>query len=182
MKSRWVLILILLAGCSSTPAQKREPIPNWAVYFSPKGGCTEAIVKELGRAKRLILVQAYSLTSAPIAKALLDAHKYGVKVEILLDKSQKTDRLSSADLLARAGIPTRMDTAHAAAHNEVIVIDGEIVITGSFPFTRAAEEQNAENLLIIRNRAMAETYIKNWLEHSRHSEPYVAKTKSDQAF
>jgi phosphatidylserine/phosphatidylglycerophosphate/cardiolipin synthase-like enzyme len=182
MKSRWVLILILLAGCSSTPAQKREPIPNWAVYFSPKGGCTEAIVKELGQAKRLILVQAYSLTSAPIAKALLDAHQYGVKVEILLDKSQKTDRLSSADFLARAGVPTRMDTAHAAAHNEVIIIDGEIVITGSFPFTRAAEEQNAENLLIIRNRAMAETYIKNWLEHSRHSEPYVAKTKSDQVF
>ena len=182
MKSRWVLILILLAGCSSTPAQKREPIPNWAVYFSPKGGCTEAIVKELGRAKRLILVQAYPLTSAPIAKALLDAHKYGVKVEILLDKSQKTDRLSSADFLARAGIPTRMDTAHAAAHNEVIIIDGEIVITGSFPFTRAAEEQNAENLLIIRNRAMAETYIKNWLEHSRHSEPYEAKAKSDLGF
>ena len=56
------------------------------------------------------------------------------------------------------------------------------MITGSFPFTKAAEEQNAENLLIIRNRAVAETYIKNYLEHSRHSEPYEAKTKSNLGF
>jgi len=181
MKNLLVLILALLTGCAAQ-AQQREPVPNWSVSFSPKGGCTEAIVKELGRAKRFVLVQAYSLNSAPIAKALVDAHRYGIKVEILLDKSQKMDRLSSADFLARTGIPTKMDTAHAAAHNEVIIIDAEIVITGSFPFTKAAEEQNAENLLIIRNRAVAETYIKNYVEHSRHSEPYEAKTKSDLGF
>jgi phosphatidylserine/phosphatidylglycerophosphate/cardiolipin synthase-like enzyme len=75
-----------------------------------------------------------------------------------------------------------MDNAHAAAHNEVIIIDAEIVITGSFPYTTAAEERNAENLLIIRNRAVAETYIKNYLEHSRHSEPYTAKPKTGLGF
>jgi phosphatidylserine/phosphatidylglycerophosphate/cardiolipin synthase-like enzyme len=181
MKNLLALILALLAGCAAQ-SQQKEPVPNWSVCFSPKGGCTEAIVKELGRAKRLVLVQAYSLTSAPIAKALVDAHRYGVKVEILLDKSQKIDRLSSADFLAGAGISTKMDNAHAAARNEVIIIDAETVITGSFPFTKAAEEQNAENLLIIRNRAIAETYIKNYLEHSRHSEPYAAKTKTDLGF
>jgi phosphatidylserine/phosphatidylglycerophosphate/cardiolipin synthase-like enzyme len=182
MNGFWVLILVLLAGCASTQAQRGEPVPNWSVCFTPKGGCTEAVVKELGRARRLVVVQAYSLTSAPIAKALVDAHRYGVKVEIILDKSQKTDRLSSADSLARAGIPTKMDNAHAAARNEVIIIDAETVITGSFLFTQAAEEQNAANLLIIRNRAVAGAYIKNYLEHSRHSEPYTAKPKTDLLF
>jgi phosphatidylserine/phosphatidylglycerophosphate/cardiolipin synthase-like enzyme len=181
MKYLPALLLALLAGCAAQ-TQQREPVPNWSVHFSPRGGCTEAIVAELGRARRLVLVQAYSLTSPPIAKALLDAHRYGVKIEILLDKSQKTNRLSSADVLAGAGIPTKMDGAHAAARNEVIVIDAETVITGSFPFTQAAEEQQAANLLIIRNRAVAETYIKNYLEHSRHSEPYTARTKTDQGF
>ncbi len=42
------------------------------------------------------LVQAYSFTSAPIAKALLDAHKRGVSVQVILDKSQKTQKYSSA--------------------------------------------------------------------------------------
>ena len=52
------------------------------VYFSPDGGCTEAIVRELGKAKFTVLVQAYSFTSAPIAKALVDAEKRGVKIHL----------------------------------------------------------------------------------------------------
>jgi len=139
-------------------------------------------VGELGRAKRLVLVQAYSLTSPPIARALVDAHRYGVRVEVILDKSQRTDRLSSADLLAGAGIPVKIDAAHGAARNAVIIIDGETVITGSFPFTPAAEEHHAENLLIIRNRSLAERYLRNYLEHARHSEPYTARPKTDLGF
>ncbi|MGC8602602.1 MAG: phospholipase D-like domain-containing protein [Desulfomonilaceae bacterium] len=59
------------------------------VYFSPNGGCTQAIVNEINNSKSEILVQAYSFTSTPIAKALLEAHKRGVKVEVILDKSQR---------------------------------------------------------------------------------------------
>jgi phosphatidylserine/phosphatidylglycerophosphate/cardiolipin synthase-like enzyme len=55
--------------------------------FTPGGNCTDAIVKALGEAKRTVLVQAYSFTSAPIAKALLDAHTRGVQVQVILDKS-----------------------------------------------------------------------------------------------
>src|SRR5262245_17936506 len=41
-----------------------------AVYFSPSGGATDAVVHEVNSAKQQLLVQAYSFTSAPIAKAL----------------------------------------------------------------------------------------------------------------
>lgn len=58
-----------------------------SVYFSPKGGCTEAVVNELDHAQKSIRVQAYSFTSAPVAKALVDAKKRGVDIKILLDKS-----------------------------------------------------------------------------------------------
>jgi phosphatidylserine/phosphatidylglycerophosphate/cardiolipin synthase-like enzyme len=58
-----------------------------------------------------------------------------------------------------------------------MIIDGETVITGSFNFTTAAEEKNAENLLIIRDKKLAERYIKNWQEHERHSEVYVERGK-----
>ena len=99
-------------------------------------------------------MQAYSFTSAPIAKALLNAHKRGIKVEVILDKSQRSQKYSSADFLANSGILTRIDAAHAIAHNKVIIIDSEIIITGSFNFSRAADEKNAENLLIIRDKAL----------------------------
>jgi phosphatidylserine/phosphatidylglycerophosphate/cardiolipin synthase-like enzyme len=153
----------------------QEKPPTWQVYFSPKGGATEAIIRELNKAKSTVFVQAYSFTSAPIAKALLNAHKRGVKVEVILDKSQKTDEYSSATFLFNAGIPVKIDAAHAIAHNKVIIIDEETVITGSFNFTKAAEESNAENLLIIHDKKLTERYIKNWQEHAQHSEVYVGR-------
>ena len=102
-------------------------------------------------AKASVLVQAYSFTSAPIAKALLAAHKRGVQVQVILDKSQKSEKYSEADFLVNVGIPTKIDAKHAIAHNKIMIIDGQTVISGSFNFTTAAEEHNAENLLVIRS-------------------------------
>jgi phosphatidylserine/phosphatidylglycerophosphate/cardiolipin synthase-like enzyme len=140
------------------------------VYFSPGGGCTEAIVTEIGKAKSEILVQAYSFTSKEIAKALIGAHKRGVKTAIILDKSNKSGKYSASDFTAHAGIPTYIDSAHAIAHNKIMIIDKEVVVTGSFNFTKAAEEKNAENLLILRSRELARDYIDNWDKHKQHSE------------
>jgi len=142
------------------------------VYFSPRGGCTQAIIKEIDNAKSEILVQAYSFTSATIAKALTDAFKRGIKVQAILDKSQRSERYTSATFLSNSGIPTYIDDKHAIAHNKVMIIDRETVITGSFNFTKAAEEKNAENLLIIKNNDLAKVYMENWYKHREHSERY----------
>ena len=66
----------------------------------------------------------FSFTSAPIAKALVDAHKRGVEVQVILDKSQRTEKYSSADFVQHAGIPIWIDAKHAIAHNKIMVIDG----------------------------------------------------------
>ncbi len=143
-----------------------------SVYFSPRGGGQQAIVYAIGKAKESVYVQAYSFTSAPIAKALLEAHKRGVRVEAILDKSQRKATYTGATFLKNEGIPVYIDAAHAIAHNKVMVIDGAIVITGSFNFTKAAEEKNAENLLIIKDKALAQLYMENWERHRGHSEGY----------
>lgn len=139
-KSVFIAFILLLASAVSFASSERDAVQ---VVFSPRGGCTEAVVSAISQAKTEILVQAYSFTSAPIAKALVDAHKRGVRVQIVLDKSQRKERYSSADFTAHAGIPTFIDAAHAIAHNKVMIIDKAVLITGSFNFTKAAEEKNA---------------------------------------
>lgn len=163
-----VLFMILVAALIGA-APGTAPIE---VYFSPKGGCTDAIVKEIGLAKRELKVQAYSFTSTAIAKAIAEAHDRGVKVAIILDKSQETERYSGATYLVDHQIPTLIDAKHGIAHNKVMVIDGSTVITGSFNFTQAAENSNAENLVVIRDRSVAEKYLANFADHMKHSEPY----------
>ncbi len=68
-----------------------------------------------------------------------------------------------------------IDGQHAIAHSKVIVIDNEVVITGSFNFTRAAEQQNSENLLLIHDPALAARYAENWQTHAAHSSRYVGR-------
>jgi len=68
-----------------------------------------------------------------------------------------------------------MDAKHAIAHNKIMIIDSATVITGSFNFTKAAQQSNAENLLVLRDAAAAAKYEANWNIHVRHSEPYAGR-------
>src|SRR5262249_6089576 len=133
---------LLLAGCEPYRQSGSSPA-GWKVYFSPRGGCTEAVVDALNHATNSVIVQAYSFTSAPIAKAVVEAHHRHVRVTVILDKSQRTEKYSSADFLNNAGVPTFIDAKHAIAHNKIMIIDSYLVLTGSFNFTAAAEEHNA---------------------------------------
>ena len=172
-----LLFFLVMVGCQSGGAApvSGTSVPTWSVCFSPHGHCTELAVDTLASAKHTVLVQAYSFTSAPIAQALIDAHKRGVGVQAILDKSQRTEHYSAADLLLHAGIPVGIDAAHAIAHNKVMILDDETVITGSFNFTKAAEEHNAENLLVLHDRALAAQYRANWNAHQAHAQPYASR-------
>src|SRR5262245_2763881 len=118
-------------------------------------------------------MQAYAFTSAPIAKALVDAHKRGVKVLAVLDTSNETGKYSAATFLVNAGIQTLIDDQHAIAHSKVMVIDSATIITGSFNFTKAAEEKNAENLLVIKDAPeLVQAYEQHIRAHAAHSHPY----------
>jgi phosphatidylserine/phosphatidylglycerophosphate/cardiolipin synthase-like enzyme len=169
-------LTLAVAALALAPAQRAAPDePAWQVYFSPNQGATGAVVDALNGAKVAVVVQAYSFTSAPIARALVEAHDRGVDVQVILDRKETGAKYSSADFVAHAGIVTFIDGAHAIAHNKVMVIDGLEVITGSFNFTTAAEQRNAENLLVIRDRPLAARYLENWHAHAAHSTRYVGR-------
>jgi phosphatidylserine/phosphatidylglycerophosphate/cardiolipin synthase-like enzyme len=162
-------LFLLLSLAPSILCAQQGP-QDLKAFFSPNGGCTQAVVDALNAAKKTILVQAYSFTSVPIAKALADAKHRGVDVRVILDKSQRTERYSGATYLVNEGIPTFIDASHKIAHNKVMVIDDQEVITGSFNFTKAAESGNAENvLLILHAPELAARYTANWHEHLVHA-------------
>lgn len=133
------------------------------VAFSPNNGVTDVVVKAIGEAQKTILVSAYSFTSKDIADALLKAKKRGVDVKIILDKSQISQKYSSATFFTNQNFDLRIDIKHAIYHDKVMIIDDKNVITGSFNFTKAAETKNAENLLVLRdNPELAKLYTQDW--------------------
>jgi len=133
-------------------------------------------VQTINAARQSIIVAAYSFTSKPIAKALVDAHKRGVRVQVVLDKSQRTERYSSATFLSNMGIPVRIDSRYAIMHNKFMVIDGKTVETGSFNYTSSAARRNAENVIVLRdNPRAAQVYAQQWQRLWDESQPYAPR-------
>ncbi len=163
----WCCLAVLALAPPAVPAAAQA---QWAVYFSPQGGCTEAIVTAVGQAHSFLHIEAYLFTSYPILKAVIAAQTRGVEVAVILDPGVLKEKFSVLRPLLAARVPTWIDEAYQIAHNKVMIIDGETVITGSFNFTRSAEEYNAENLLVIRDQALAARYEANFQEQLRHSQ------------
>lgn len=162
------------AGQHAPPAETVSLAGGEAtVAFSPNGDATRVVVTAINGAKKQVLVQAYGFTSAPIIKALGEAKARGVDVRAILDRTNASKRYSGATYLSNHAIPVWIDDSVAIAHSKVMIIDGDDVITGSFNFTKAAQERNAENVLHLTHvPALATLYAKNWMWRKDLSHPY----------
>jgi phosphatidylserine/phosphatidylglycerophosphate/cardiolipin synthase-like enzyme len=159
-----------LACAAASPAS--EPIPVKAqAYFSPDEGAEQVLVDNINRAKKSVRVQAYLFTAPPIAEALTAAHNRGVSVEVLVDKKMRTAPKSLASQVAQAGVPLLFDEAHHTAHNKIILIDGDKVITGSYNFAKNIDRKNAENFVILESVPLYNEYLAQWEKHKAHSVP-----------
>ena len=152
------------------------------VAFSPWDEPEQMITGTLAKAKASIYVQAYLLTSRKIAQALVDAHKRGILVRVLVDANMNKRPSPAIVNLVASGISVQAETAYNAAHNKIILVDPEkasgAIITGSYNFTYAAREKNAENLLVIRSHPdLNSRYLQNWERHAAQAVPYSLQSE-----
>ena len=137
--------------------------------FTPGQNCTTLIVERINSARSELLVQAYGFTSPEIIQAIGRAKERGVDVNVILDRVNEQDRYTGATYLLNHGIDPLIDDRVVIAHNKIMVIDDRNVITGSFNFTKAAQ-RNAENvLLVIDDMALAAAYKANWIRRAAAS-------------
>jgi len=130
------------------------------IYFSPEDGTLEHILAAVSNAQESIYFMAYSFTTDELAQALIERASSGVSVAGVFDKDQyHTNSGSEFDTLSNAGIDVRLDGNPRLMHHKVFIIDHQTVITGSYNFSRNAEENNDENTLIIHNQDIAAEYM-----------------------
>jgi phosphatidylserine/phosphatidylglycerophosphate/cardiolipin synthase-like enzyme len=130
-----------------------------SVMFSPDDGVERRILSALRTAEHEIVLMAFSLTSDVIGEVLLEQAERGVEVRGVIERTQASNPGSEYDRLVEAGLDIRLDANPDNMHHKVIVIDGETVLTGSYNFSRAASEENDENMLLIRDRELAGDFL-----------------------
>jgi phosphatidylserine/phosphatidylglycerophosphate/cardiolipin synthase-like enzyme len=133
------------------------------VYFSPDGGCEDEILDWISRANETIHILIYIFNSDTISDELIAANQRGIEVKVLFEQ-EENKQYSEYQKLKNAGIPVRNDTNSHLMHDKVMIIDGTIILTGSFNYSAAAEEDNNENLLVIKSAMIAAEYEEEFTE------------------
>jgi phosphatidylserine/phosphatidylglycerophosphate/cardiolipin synthase-like enzyme len=131
------------------------------VYFSPEDKCSSKLIYWIDKANKSIHILIYSFTLDSISEALIKAHKRGIEVLIVMEKSQLS-KYSKYEELKNSGIEVRLDNNPALMHNKIAIVDGKIVITGSYNWTESAEYKNNENMIIILSVDIAQIYEKEF--------------------
>ena len=128
-------------------------------YFAPDNDTIPPLLREIESADKSIYFMAFSFTHDKLGKAMRDRFQKGVQVAGVFEERQISVH-SEYESMKKAGIPVTVDTTEGTMHHKVIIIDEEIVITGSYNFSKNAETRNSENLLIIKgNKDIAQAYL-----------------------
>lgn len=147
------------------------------VGFSPDGNAEQIVLAVIGSARHTLRVSAYSFTSMTITKALIEAHKNRVDVQVVADENNNANSRYAAaafGALTAAGIPVRLNGKYAIHHDKFIVADGVNVETGSFNYSASAAKRNSENALALWNTpALASQYETHWKSRFDEARPFT---------
>lgn len=130
------------------------------VYFSPEDRVARRLGELIHNAQQSVYFMAYSFTLDELAGEMITRHRAGVRIEGVMEASQaKNNPGSDYERLLAAGIEVRLDDNPGNMHHKVIIIDEKIVVTGSYNFSRNAEEKNDENTLVLHSPTAAAAYL-----------------------
>ena len=141
----------------------------WSVYFNaPTGSSDEALyvngidvhlAAQINSAQRTLDIAAFEFDNKVLTPAVLDAHARGVTVRIVTDDEHGLEEEDeSIPTFIEAGIPVVDDSRGALMHNKFMIIDSQVVWTGSWNYTRNDTYRNNNNALALRSRKAVEVY------------------------
>lgn len=130
----------------------------------------QKIIKE---AKNSIQVMMYEMgyydkypntSSNLLIKELIDAKKRGVNVEVILEVSKEEDRTTKRNrhtgkILSDGGVQVIYDSPARTTHAKLMVVDGQLALSGSTNWTYNALTSNNEVCFLIRSKELARALI-----------------------
>ncbi len=132
------------------------------VFFSPDDHPQPHLADVLRAAQMQILLLAFTWTADPLTEVLLERLQAGVVVQGWLEAEQLEAAGSDYERLRAAGADLRPDPLPGLLHHKVLVLDGRVVVLGSYNFTRSAETRNDENLLVVYDADLAAAFWRWW--------------------
>eukprot|EP01060_Flectonema_neradi_P017200 TRINITY_DN2403_c0_g3_i1.p1 TRINITY_DN2403_c0_g3~~TRINITY_DN2403_c0_g3_i1.p1 ORF type:complete len:342 (+),score=59.78 TRINITY_DN2403_c0_g3_i1:68-1093(+) len=153
-------------------ADLTEPV-NRALFFpdheEADGMRTfEVFLQYLRSVEKSLDVCIFALTNNDIAETILNLHRKGVPVRVICDNDQAESQGADICRLRQAGINVREDKTEFHMHHKFAILDGSVLLNGSFNWTLQAVTSNNENVVITSDAELIQQfqacYEKMWAE------------------
>ena len=135
-----------------------EAAPSSAAFFSPGDEPWRKIVGLLSAVRTRCDICVFTITDDRIAEAIAACHGRGARVRLISDDDKAFDLGSDVERLKAAGVPVRVDRSQHHMHHKFALFDGELLLTGSYNWTRSAAAHNHENVIVTADRRLAEAF------------------------
>lgn len=137
------------------------------LLFTRSQSGAELLEGLIGSATDSILAALYRLSNSRLASALNEAHRRGVSIRLCLNYNDHYEENRAAQMtLISYGIPFRLLGGRGGAgskmHHKFAVFDRRVAATGSYNWTRESEDLNYENLVVLREPAMAAAFAREF--------------------
>ncbi len=162
------LFMFVMLSVALTPSFSNATSPLVEVHFSPEGKVADHLIELIDQEASSIKAAVYCLMHSEIAKALSRARERGVRVELIVDpysvKSRSpVGRMNAKGIMIHVWDPEEAVRAHRSLmHDKFCVFGDHTVWTGSFNFTKQASISNRENVVVLRDLAIAKLYLQEF--------------------
>jgi phosphatidylserine/phosphatidylglycerophosphate/cardiolipin synthase-like enzyme len=128
-------------------------------FFSPTDDCVNVIIGYLRTARSTLRLCVFTITDDRITQQILQCHQNGIAIHVLSDNEKAFNPGSDIQILAQAGIAVRIDATSNHMHHKFALIDDEVLLTGSYNWTRSAAHFNHENILVTNDATVVNRYL-----------------------
>eukprot|EP01083_Nonionella_stella_P069303 184670_1 len=129
---------------------------------SSNGWQFDRFVTFLRSARRSCDVCVFTITNDIISDCLVDLFRDGVTVRIITDDGTINNKGSDIKRFVQAGIPVKRDNSSQLMHHKFAILDGKVVLNGSFNWTVAASRENYENVVIMSDKHITGQFTKQF--------------------
>ena len=161
---QWLERVVQLLEVPAPP----KPAVKVAAWFGPEDPMVEQLEGWIDRVSKTLDVAVFTLTDDRLKAALIRAHKRGVRIRILTDNDKSRDMGSDVRSLLAAGLSVRMDRSRHHFHHKFALFDSQVLVNGSYNWTRGADRSNRENFMRTGDpvlvRAYSDAFEKMWNE------------------
>jgi phosphatidylserine/phosphatidylglycerophosphate/cardiolipin synthase-like enzyme len=159
---------------------EKKPDEHHRLIVQPDEG-TGPVVELIGGAQKSLRVKQFTLTDSAVMSALVQAHKRGLDVRIMLNPHRSSgDRANdeSFKALRHAGIKTEWSNpAFAVTHEKSMVIDDTVALISTFNYATKYFTETRDYGIVTNNAEQVREVIKGF-EADWHRKPFEPSTES----